>query len=418
MKKQINIIFLSFLTLALLTASTQPFGWEEQAAPPPTKDLDFMEVPDFVNEEANYIHYPEQLAPFWDKLQALKNGQRDRLHILHIGDSHLQAGYITGELRKFFQHQFGNAGRGLVFPYQLAKTNAPSDIRSSSDVQWVCERNIDREHEVPVGVCGYSLRTYSPNFEMDLQLKNEADFFDKVTIFGSNGKDAFDLQLQTAGELGPLNTTQQSFKAGTCFMLNQPQTSLKIKGKKGNNNQRQFTLQGVLLENSKRAGVLYSSIGVNGATYKAYNQSADFIPQVSALQPDIIIISLGTNESANSQMNTSYVQQQVEELLNNIKKYTNCKAVLLVTPPDIYIRGRYPTKNGQKLAEMMHDLSKTHPGLAIWDFYEVMGGYGSINKWVYAKLARNDRVHYSADGYRLQGQLLYKAMMKYFDSKK
>lgn len=405
-------------TMALFATSTQPFGQEEQLTPPPGKEIEFMEVPDFINQKANYIHYPEQLAPFWDKLKALKNGQRDKVHILHIGDSHLQAGYISGELRKLFQHSFGNAGRGLVFPYQLAKTNAPSDIKSSSDVQWVCERNIDRDHEFPVGLCGYSLKTYSPNFEMNLQLKNEEDYFDKVTIFGSNGQDAFDLQLQTAGEIGPLRTQQQSFKAGTCFMLDKPQTGLKVRGKRANSNQRQFTLQGLLLENSKRAGILYSSIGVNGATYKAYNQSSDFIPQLSALQADLIIISLGTNEAANSKMSTAYVQQQAEKLLDNIKKYTSCKAVLLVTPPDIYIRGRYPTKNGQKLAEMMHDLSKNYPGIAIWDFYEVMGGYGSINKWVYAKLARKDRIHYSADGYRLQGQLLYKAMMKYFDPKK
>ncbi len=413
MNSTIKISLLIGLSLALVTAAMQPIAEEQWS--PQTQGIDFMEVPDFINQQANYIHYPEQLKPFWQQLQALQNGQKERLHILHIGDSHLQAGYITGELRRLFQHKFGNAGRGLVFPYQLAKTNAPRDIQSSSDIQWVCERNIDRDHEVPVGLCGYSLRTYNPNFEMTLQLKNEADYFDKVTFFGSNGQDAFDLQLQSTGAIGPLHSKQQSFKAGTCFMLDQPQTSLKVKGKRSNSHQRQFTLQGLLLENSKKRGILYSSIGVNGAAYLAYNRSKDFIPQVSALAPDLIIISLGTNEAANSNMNVNYVRPQVEKLLDAIEKYTDCKAVLLVTPPDIYIQGRYRTKNGQYLAEMMHDLSKTRSGLAVWDFYEVMGGYGSINKWVNAKLASKDRIHYTADGYTLQGQLLYKAIMKYFD---
>ncbi|NBX19270.1 MAG: hypothetical protein EBR08_00875, partial [Bacteroidia bacterium] len=39
------------------------------------------------------------------------------IHIVCIGDSHLQAGMLSDSLRKYLQKQFGNAGRGLCFPY-------------------------------------------------------------------------------------------------------------------------------------------------------------------------------------------------------------------------------------------------------------------------------------------------------------
>ena len=51
------------------------------------------------------------------------------IHIVCIGDSHLQAGMLSDSLRKYLQKQFGNAGRGLCFPYALAKTNGSYDIK-------------------------------------------------------------------------------------------------------------------------------------------------------------------------------------------------------------------------------------------------------------------------------------------------
>ena len=35
------------------------------------------------------------------------------------------AGFITGEIRNILQNRFGNAGRGLVFPYKVANSNSP-----------------------------------------------------------------------------------------------------------------------------------------------------------------------------------------------------------------------------------------------------------------------------------------------------
>jgi hypothetical protein len=60
---------------------------------------------------------------------------------------------------------------------------------------------------------------------------------------------------------------------------------------------------------------------------------------------------------------------------------------------------------------MMHDIAKVHRNIAVWDFYEVMGGFGSIEKWFNSKLAAYDRSHFSALGYKLQAQLLFKALM-------
>ncbi len=49
---------------------------------------------------------------------------------------------------------------------------------------------------------------------------------------------------------------------------------------------------------------------------------------------------------------------------------------------------------------------------AVWDFYKVMGGLRSVVKWQNNGLAAKDRVHLTAKGYKLQGDLLFDALMK------
>lgn len=407
---RIYIILTLFLLLTTIASTQRSNGLE-----PTTDKLGFMDVPPFVNSEANYIHYTSQLSGFIEKLKQLKAGKIDKLNIVHIGDSHLQAGVLPNELRRLLQIVYGHAGRGLIFPYQVAKTNAPFDVRSQSNIEWECSRNINLNHEVPVGLCGYSLRTNNSNFTVNIQLKNPDDHFDKVTIFGPVNQNVFDLELHNAEEGRPFLSKKIAFKAGTCFVLDQAQTSIVVKGSKSNDEQRFYTLQGLLLENTKAKGILYSSVGVNGATFYAYNRSTEFMEQLAALEPDLIILSLGTNEAADANMRVEGVKSQISTFLDALKKSTHCNAVLMVTPPDIYLRSRYRTRHPQLLAEMMHDLAKMRGDLAIWDFYEVMGGYGGINNWLYAHFAAKDRIHYTSDGYKLQAQLLFKALMKAVD---
>ena len=48
---------------------------------------------------------------------------------------------------------------------------------------------------------------------------------------------------------------------------------------------------------------------------------------------------------------------------------------------------------------------------AYWDTQSRMGGDGSIRDWVHAGLAARDYVHFSADGYRRLGDVLYQDLM-------
>ncbi|MDR0714773.1 MAG: hypothetical protein LBF89_11030, partial [Bacteroidales bacterium] len=52
----------------------------------------------FINDTLCVIHDPENsLQPFIRALKELKAGKDTVVHIIHLGDSHIQAGYLSGQ---------------------------------------------------------------------------------------------------------------------------------------------------------------------------------------------------------------------------------------------------------------------------------------------------------------------------------
>jgi hypothetical protein len=55
-------------------------------------------------------------------------------------------------------------------------------------------------------------------------------------------------------------------------------------------------------------------------------------------------------------------------------------------------------------------------GFTVWDFFHVMGGHNSILLWQKYGLANTDRIHYNGQGYMLQGDLLFNAILRQWDA--
>src|SRR6218665_6047 len=81
----------------------------------------------FIRKDLNKIQNDStSLAFLYEKLYQLEKTKTGRVNIAHIGDSHIQADIFSGLVRQKMQLKFGNAGRGLIFPYRLAKSNEPN----------------------------------------------------------------------------------------------------------------------------------------------------------------------------------------------------------------------------------------------------------------------------------------------------
>ena len=49
---------------------------------------------------------------FFNELDSLRAGKDTAITIVQLGDSHIQAGHLSGRVMRLFQQAFGNAGRG------------------------------------------------------------------------------------------------------------------------------------------------------------------------------------------------------------------------------------------------------------------------------------------------------------------
>ena len=376
-----------------------------------------VDYPLIVFPIADTIMNQQALNNFFAKLYRLDSGSKEKLSIVHIGDSHLQADFFTGEMRRQFQHCFGNAGRGLVFPYKVAATNGPLDLHTCSANNWEAKRNVFPNMLLPIGVSGITIKTTDSAAAIHLLVTDNDDLdygFTKLTLFSQKGPNSFDWCVtDTSNDLiGYINSMiiddQSPFT--TTIHFKEPQHEIFLRTVKTDSLQSFGELYGIELGNDN-AGVEYSMIGVNGAMYEHYNQSEYFAQQLPALHPDLVIISLGTNDSYVKYFDQFAFAEQVKKLVSSVKSKCPDVAILLTAPGDNYRYRRYKNLSIPFAVEQLQNVCN-EDSLAFWNFFQVMGGTGSMLKWKKSGYGQYDYLHFTRAGYELEAELLYDALME------
>ncbi|WP_339887822.1 LysM peptidoglycan-binding domain-containing protein [uncultured Flavobacterium sp.] len=182
-----------------------------------------------------------------------------------------------------------------------------------------------------------------------------------------------------------------------------------------NTDYSEFALNGIALENSK-AGVIYSAIGVNGAKCSDFNKYDMFYQQLPALEPNLIVISFGTNESFDKLDNETFIER-LNELIDKIRLF-NFDVEILVTTPQPSQFGR---KNKNYLVEQytksIIDQAEIK-NYAVWDMYNDLGGAKDVNTNYRNGLITSDKVHYTYKGYKKQADDFFEAFMQSYQYNK
>jgi hypothetical protein len=374
----------------------------------------------FINTELNRIENDNPaLTSFYEQLYQLQQSKRKRVNIIHIGDSHIQADFFSGTIRQKMQLKFGNAGRGLIFPYRVAKSNEPSSYKTTTNKVWDSKRNVYYDKPLPIGISGFTVETSDSLAEINLTLKDQPNLgyaFTKFTLFHDRGINNYDITV-CDGMNCEKGIFKSSDKSNNSFIselkFDSPQLQIILHNKCSDTScQRTTRIYGMLLENDS-AGVLYNMIGVNGAEYRHYNMSKYFIQQLPVLNPDLIIVSLGTNEAFSMGFDKETFRLNIDTLINNIKFTNPQAAIILTTPGDSFRKsrkGRVKNPDMKIAKEIIIEYCKKN-NLAYWDLYEIMGGFGSMQKWFTAQLSAKDKVHLNSRGYQIEGTLFYEALM-------
>ncbi len=372
---------------------------------------------DFIRYDLNELHHfgsDKYSSRFYNKLEKMMQTGEGRINIVQIGGSHIQAGTFSGEIRTRLQQLNGemNAGWGFMFPYRIARTNSPFGYYIRYNGRWQSCRNIERRKTSNLGVGGISATTSAPKAELTILLEdeNQLDYsFNKLRIYYENRGVNYTVSVDSS-LLKKSTKTKDYYE----FELNTHVDSLLITIQKKRNTSGSFTLFGITTESAPN-GILYHSIGVNGAHIPAFLRCQLFEKQLALLKPDLVILGLGINDAYGRRFSTEKFENNYAELIARIRRAAPETAIIFTTNNDSYLYRRYVNKNGIKVEKSMFKLAaKYHTG--VWDMFEVMGGLNSIVLWEKNRLARHDKIHFTREGYLTLGDLFFNALMKKFEN--
>ncbi len=348
------------------------------------------------------LNADKNLDEFYQKLLELRNGVRDRVSIFQIGDSHIQSGYFSGTARSSLQKYYGNAGRGLVFPWRLAGTNQPDDIRISSSTHWN-RTNSEK------GICGYGLWTKTAG---NLSIRTNNFFgldnsYNKITLITKEKENTYDWRMNNFAETPYIEIQGFADQAIYQMQWNTPVREVDLQFHAEDPNDV-ANLYGIILEQNI-PGLLYHSMGVNGATFGKFTAIDDFFAQIRLLNPDLIVISLGTND-AQGRYNNAYFARQLLGFMQNLQQNIASVPVIFTLPPDSNKGGKHNADLEKVEKELISYALENN--YSWWHLSDVMGGKSSIHKWRNQGLAAHDLLHFTPKGYMLQGHLFYQALIK------
>lgn len=356
------------------------------------------------------------LKNFFDKWQRLMATRQGNLHIVHIGGSHVQAGTMTHRIRKHLLDEYGGpaAARGFIFPYSTAnKCNNPVDYRVSKLKTFNLIRNVYKDYTFPLGAAGIAVWNSDTLNSITVKMNAEGyDFMaDTIILLG----DAHGWPIDPILKEDTIYHFPDSIDYGNGryhFYFDHPvrDFTLFFPCSKGDT----FVVNGILLSNG-RPGVTLSSIGVNGAQTGSYLRCQNFTRDMALLRPDLVIFGIGVNDAYGSSFDSVAFKNNYLELVRRIRSVNPDCAFIFFSNNDTWKKGRkgkyYVNPTGPAVADVMYRLADLTGG-AVWDQFAIMGGLKSMETWRKKGLAQKDRVHFTAAGYNLIGDLFFEAFIR------
>jgi lysophospholipase L1-like esterase len=260
-----------------------------------------------------------------------------------------------------------------------------------------------------------SIKTNEQNATINIKTYNtdSLDYaFSKIKLYHAKNDSSFNVQILDENSKNKFILENSKIQYTTNFNVSNPISSFSVQLQKTDSTQSNLIFYGAELENGKN-GILYHCIGINGARYKDYSKSDEFCLQTESLNPDIIVISLGTNESFQKKYNSELFYKEIDTLVSKLKIINPNTPILLTTPANSFYYQQI-NFNIPLISQTIVQYAIDHK-LAFWDLFSITGGQNSAILWKKANLLSRDGIHYSKDGYIHQGNLLTKAFINAYN---
>jgi lysophospholipase L1-like esterase len=361
------------------------------------------------------------LDAFYASLSKNQKGDKHVTRITHFGDSIIAADYISATLRQKFQAEFGNGGPGFVF------FSSPSNFHATEGVSLSGKGfQSDKlpEPKAKDGILGFGGAIFSAKAAGAKAKISTKSPFSRAELYYLEAPKSGDLSLsidKASPELISTNSTNTKL-AYKSFTLADSNHELSFESKGA------LKVFGVVLE--RESGVAYDNIGlISGAASQLLSiNETHFAEALKQRDPDLVILSYGTNEANYTSTNSTSIgdyQEKLERVIQRIKKATPGASCLLISPIDSAEKienedGTSTTKSKPvmaKLVETQRAAAKAQ-GCAFYDAYSAMGGKSSAASLYSKGVLGGYLAHPTPKGAKLIAQHIYDALYTGFKTSK
>ena len=360
---------------------------------------------------------PGSLDVFFEALRQAELGVAGaQVRVLHYGDSPTTADMITADVRQLLQTQFGDAGHGY---HLIAKPWAWYEHRGitvTADGWQMTPANLGSKAAGPMqGRYGLGAVSFdgSHGAYARFNLRKSPQQQVELSALRQAGGGTLSLFADEApiGKLRTSNGAAEELFATFELPLNTRDLELRIEG----GPVRAF---GVDLRR-KAPGVIYSSLGVNGAYISVVSKMMNEGHWANLLRhakPHLVVINYGTNESVYENfVDTSY-ETELREALRRVRAALPKVSILIMSPMDRGQRlpnGTIGTVPALSRVVAIQQRVGAELKCAFFNTFMAMGGNGTMGEWYAAepRLVGADFIHPMKGGAKIVGNLFYRALL-------
>ncbi|MSQ85190.1 MAG: hypothetical protein EXR77_20325, partial [Myxococcales bacterium] len=334
----------------------------------------------------------EHGAPLFQALVDLAGGRRRHVRIAHYGDSHIANDGITHVTRLLLQKRFGDGGHGFVLPQGRTEWYSHKGIDLQPSDGWTMVNFLNGNAKD--GAYGYG------------GVGLDGDAGDSVT-WSATGKATWSVatvylrskgKAQLVGKIDNKAGQKYEIAAGSptelahSFAATDGKHALTVRLAAG-----KVRLFGVALE--RESGVVYDSLGEVGARGVRWkNADSSHMQAMMALRkPDAIIVNYGGNERLDKLAEGTYVQR-MNDVVSLLKANRTNVACLVFGPSDHGVREKGVVVSDPAIVKLIRWQRRVaqESKCLFFDTRGLMGGEGSMDRWVKQGLGWSDYSHFTA----------------------
>ncbi len=351
----------------------------------------------------------DALDRFFD---ALDSAGVNPVRIVYYGDSQIEEDRMSCTLRDSLQCRFGGGGVGLLpaerhYTYRAGVSATEGFTRYS--LYGEGERRANRKYG-PLfsfnrieGSGGVSISSSSRS-------RDNARLFSNVTVYAGNVSSMLKVSLNGQTDTLPAGTAAGSLT----FALGDSVSKARL------NLTGRADIYGISVDGVN--GVCVDNVALRGCSGTIFTSLDREAPEYyfSHNGARLVILQFGGNTipGVGSAKGCGKYAQSIREQIGYIREVAPRADILFIGPSDMATVRRGVRQTYPVLPEFIDSLKTAvlDCGAAYWDMYRVMGGNGSMVRWVKASpaLAGPDYIHFTPAGAERMGARLYGALMEMY----